>query len=112
MSPPSDRRPLVTAVHLSPPSTCHPRGRATPPPRLSHAHARPSQAPTSAGELPTFEFVHVPEDDELAAAGAELLTKHRLTATAPLPPSLVAYVRLERMNAVELTGYVANRTPT
>ena len=54
----------------------------------------------------------MPEDDELAAAGAELLTKHRLTATAPLPPSLVAYVRLERMNAVELTGYVANRTPT
>ena len=70
-------------------------------------HTRFAQAPTGADELPTFEFVHVPEDDELASGvGAELITKHRLTATAPLPPSLVAYVRLERMNAVELTGYV------
>ena len=49
----------------------------------------------------------MPDDDEISAAGAELHTKHRLTLGAPLPPSLVAYVRLERMNAVELTGYVA-----
>ncbi|KAJ1631162.1 hypothetical protein T492DRAFT_66434 [Pavlovales sp. CCMP2436] len=53
----------------------------------------------------SFEFVRVPTNEQVAAAGGEgapLVTHHSVTATAPLPPALFALLRLERPSAAEL----------
>uniref|UniRef100_A0A7S4BKG2 Rubisco LSMT substrate-binding domain-containing protein n=1 Tax=Chrysotila carterae TaxID=13221 RepID=A0A7S4BKG2_CHRCT len=61
------------------------------------------EAPTVSYVLPTFEFLQVPEDSELADGKcAPFITKHLLTFEKPLPTSLLAYVRLERMSDADL----------
>ncbi|KAL1515957.1 hypothetical protein AB1Y20_002570 [Prymnesium parvum] len=54
-------------------------------------------------ELAQFEFVTLPTDEEVAEGKtAPFVTRHRLTLERPVPSSLVARVRLDRMSDEEL----------
>lgn len=57
-----------------------------------------------------FEFVRVPTDVQLEEAGEEgapLVTRHSVSAGAPLPPALLALLRLERLTPAELASVEA-----
>ena len=57
------------------------------------------------GELATFEFLQVPDDDTLVASEggcAPFTTRHLLTLSKPLPLPLLTYVRLDRLSDDEL----------
>ena len=56
-------------------------------------------APGSLAERAPFEFLAVPDDESIAAAGGHspFTTRHLLTMQSPLPSSLLAYVRLDRL---------------
>jgi len=54
-------------------------------------------------EVAPFEFLTLPEDEQVGGgAVTPIVTRHLLTTETPLPASLLAYVRLERMSDDEM----------
>jgi len=64
----------------------------------------PDAPPLEQEEASAFEFLQTPDMEELSGGTRPFITRHLLTIQNPLPPALLAYVRLERLSDVELTA--------